>query len=331
MPSNDLPQATADDTALADATERVQRYVEQSMSENTRRAYEADWSCFTEWCEVHSVDALPAAAETVASYISDLAAGEWGRSSDGYAASTIERRLTTIRTLHAARGESDPTEHEVVAKTWKGIRRDDDVQVNQNGRRALLTPQVRRMVDALDTDTTKGKRDRAIILLGFATGMRRSELASLDVEDLEFRSEGVVVHVRSSKTDQEGEGRTPYATFGNNGYCPVSALRAWLESVDFEEGALFRTVGRWGNARDNRMSGKSINRTVKGAAESAGLDASNVGAHSLRAGHVTQRKIEGESNDAIMDQTGHSSESTMRRYDRRAKQFRHDVTQSLGL
>jgi site-specific recombinase XerD len=329
--SDQLPQVSDNDTDLAQATDRVQRYVEQSMSENTRRAYKADWRCFTDYCQARGAEALPALSETVAAYISELADGSWGQTDGGYAASTIERRLTTIRTLHRAKGHDDPTQSETVARTWQGIRRDDDVQVNQDGRGALLTEDIRAMVDHLDTDTTKGKRDRAILLLGYATGMRRSEIANLDVDDLDFRARGVVVHIASSKTDQQGEGRSPYATHGGE-YCPVQALKTWIEAADIDEGPVFRSVGRWGNARDSRLSGKSINRIVKGAAEYVEhLDASELGAHSLRAGHVTQRKIEGESNDAIMDQTGHTSESTMRRYDRRAKQFRHDVSGSLGL
>jgi len=329
--STDLPQPTESSQALAAGSERVQHYIQQSMSENTRRAYKSDWACFTDWCEGQNFTPLPATSEAVADYISALALGDWGRCADGYAASTIERRLTTIRVIHRARGHDDPTQHELVAKARKGLRNDDDVQVAQEGRRALLSEDVRAMVDALDTETTKGKRDAAILLVGLATGMRRSELAGLDVDDVEFRARGVVLHIQQSKTDQEGKGRAPYITHGGE-FCPVEALQDWIDAADIDNGPLFRTVGRWGNARDNRMSGKSINRAVKSAAEPIEhLDETELGAHSLRAGHVTQRKIEGESNDAIMDQTGHASESTMRRYDRRAKQFRHDVTGSLGL
>lgn len=331
MTDSSLP-APADDTGqLAHDSERVEHYVQQSMSENTRRAYETDWKCFESFCDSRGVSPLPAAAETVASYLSALADGTWGRCDDGYAASTIQRRMTTIRVIHRARGHDDPTDHEAVAKTWKGIRRDDEVQVAQGGREALLSADVRAMVDALDTSELKGIRDRAILLVGFATGMRRSELADLDVDDVTFRARGAVLHIDSSKTDQEGKGRKVSMEYGGD-YCPVEALRTWIVEAELEEGPLFRTVGRWGNARDSRLSGKSINRAVKSAAESiVHLDEEEVGAHSLRAGHVTQRKIEGESNDAIMQQTGHSSESTMRQYDRKAQLFRHDVTQSLGL
>jgi len=320
----------ADRLHAAGLMDSVRDFVDQSISENTARAYRADWQHFTEWCRRHAVSPLPASSETVAAYISGLASGEAAADDTSYTASTISRRLTTIRVVHGARGAGDPTDTELVKKTWKGIRRDDEVDVDQNGRRALLTPHIRKMVDSLDDETIKGLRDCAMILLGFATGARRSELAGLDVDDLDFRAEGLVVHIRRSKADQEGRGRTPSIHYGGE-YCPVSTVQRWLHTGDIDDGAVFRTVDRWGNLRDNRMSGRSINRIVKSAAESAGLNSDRIGAHSLRAGHVTQRKVAGDADGAIMDQTGHSSESTMRRYDRRAKQFRHDVCESLGL
>lgn len=330
MKDDQLPQTTDEPQVLGPLAEKVRAFVDNSVSENTRRAYRSDWKHFRDWCVAHEVSPVPAGPETVASYLAAMASGAARPSGDRYTASTIQRRLTALRVLHRAQGHDDPTDSELVQKTWKGIRRDDDVQVTQVGREALLTPHIRQMVDEVDCDSLKGLRDRAIILLGFATGARRSELAALDVEDLDFRPEGVVVSIRSSKSDQEGVGRTPSVHHGSE-YCPVRAVKEWIGAAEIESGALFRSVDRWGNIRGNRLTGTSINRIVKAAAESAGLDSSRIGAHSLRAGHVTQRKVVGDSNDAIMDQTGHSSQSTMRRYDRKAKEFRHDVSDSLGL
>lgn len=308
---------------LADLEESAKRRLAGALADNTKRAYRSDVDHFDQWCSRHGLDALPAVPRTVHLYINALA-------DDGYKASTIQRRLSSIRKVHRAAGEPDPCDSELVSQSWKAIRRDDDVEVAQEGRSALLTDQIHSMVDSLDGGTDKVRRDRALILIGFATGARRSELAALDVEDLEFRPEGVLVTIRQSKTDQTGQGRVASVHYGN-GHCPVRALREYLDAAGIDSGAVFRTTGRWGNVRDNRISGKSINRAVKSAADAAGLDASKVGAHSLRAGHVTQRKVAGDSNDAIMDQTGHKSESTMRRYDRAAKEFRHDVSASLGL
>lgn len=319
--TDEIAQTESND--LADLEESANRRLSNALADNTKRAYRSDVDHFDKWCSRHSLDSLPATPRTVHLYINALA-------DDGYKASTIQRRLSSIRKVHRTAGEPDPCDTEIVEQSWKAIRRDTDVKVAQQGRSALLTDQIHSMADSLDGDTDKVRRDRALILLGFATGARRSELAALDVEDLEFRPEGVLIHIRQSKTDQTGEGRVASVHYGN-GHCPVKALRDYLDAAGIESGAVFRTTGRWGNVRDNRMSGKSINRAVKSAADAAGLDSSEVGAHSLRAGHVTQRKVSGDSNDAIMDQTGHSSESTMRRYDRAAKEFRHNVSDSLGL
>lgn len=314
---------TTTETGDVELSESVQNYVAQSMAENTLRAYKSDWSDFETFCNRQGFEASPALPNTVAAYISELA-------DNGYKVATIRRRLSSIRVIHRARQLDDPTDSELVQKTWKGIRRDDTVDATSQGREPILTKHIRCMVESLDTTTDKGKRDRALILLGFATGMRRSELVGLDVGDLEFRAEGVLVTIQKSKTDQSGEGREVSVTYGNQ-FCPVRALRQYLDATGLESGPLFRTTGRWGHLRDNRMSGTSVGRTIKQAAEKAGFDASRIGAHSLRAGHVTQRKVAGETNDAIMEQTGHTSEATMRRYDRAAKRFRHDVSSSLGL
>ncbi len=315
--------ATTDTTNDLELSQSVQKYVGQSMSENTLRAYQSDWNHFEAFCTEKGFEARPALPNTVAAYISHLADSD-------YRASTIQRRLTSIRVVHRGNGFDDPTDSELVEKTWKGIRRDENVSVGKDGREPLLTSHIHRIVESIDTDTDKGLRDRALILIGYATGMRRSELSALDRDDLDFRAEGVLIHIRQSKTDQTGEGREVSVTYGGE-FCPVQALRAYIDETGIESGAIFRTTGRWGNLRDNRMSGTSVGRTVKDRADEAGLDATNIGAHSLRAGHVTQRKVAGESNDAIMEQTGHKSETTMRQYDRAAKRFRHDVSSSLGL
>lgn len=331
MNQTDLPAQTGAAPQLpGDLLDQVRAYVDQSVAPNTRRAYAADWRHFQSWCQIHRLEPLPASPKTVAAYLSALADGSATEEGKPYTAATIRRRMTSIRIVHGAREAPDPTDTELVAKTWRGIRRDEDVSVAQKGREALLADHIRAVVEALEDDQLKGRRDRALVLVGYATGARRGELAALDVGDLDFRPEGMLVHIRRSKTDQAGRGRTASVHYGEE-CCAVSALKGWLEAADIQEGAVFRTVDRWGNLRGNRLSGRSINRAVKAAAQAAGMDSSRVGAHSLRAGHVTQRRVAGDPTDAIMDQTGHRSASTMRRYDRRAKEFRHDESESLGL
>lgn len=316
------------DVDLEQIEGEVREYIEANENDATREAYFYDWKHFAEWCAERGRQTAPADPVVVAGYLKQMAAGELGQT---YTASTIRRRMTTIGKMHRERGLEDPTASEQVRATWKAIRRDPDVQVAHEGKTPLMSRDVRRMVRQLDTDTAKGCRDRAMLLVGFAGGMRRSEIAGLDVGDLEFAPEGVAVHIRQSKTDQEGRGHVAYLTYADNPEtCPVEALRAWLEVADIDEGAVFRNVGRWGTVRDGRVSGKTINRAVKAAADAIGRDPSDIGAHSLRAGHVTERKARGESDSAIMDQTN-QSQSTLRRYDRAAKRFRHDTSGALGL
>lgn len=316
-------------SALARISERIRQRIADAPADNTHRAFRADWTHFADWCDGHGLSALPAALETVAGYLDALATGAARATGKPYAASTIQRRIVTIGFFHRGELDCDPTKAEVVRQTWKAIRKDDEVKVRQEGREALLTPQIRQMVDALDLETDKGLRDRAVILLGFATGARRSELAALDVDDLDFRAEGLAITIRKSKADQEGKGLTPTVHYGGE-YCAVRAVRGYLEAAEVDAGPVFRSCGRWGNVRDRRLSGRTVNRIVKGAAEAAGLDATGIGSHSLRSGHVTQRKISGDSNEAIRTQTG-QSDSTLRRYDKRAEEFRHNVTDALGL
>lgn len=318
-----------DSSALQKLVTKVESYVRQSISENTKKAYRSDWRHFDSWCHQNELESLPATPETVASYISALASGQ-NQANKSYAASTIQRRLTSLRVVHQTQNHEDPTDDERVEKVWQGIRRDNEVQTKQVGRKALLSSEIHQVVDAIDTDNLKGKRDRALVLIGFATGMRRSELVSVTVENLHFKDEGLVIDVPKSKTDQEGEGRQASVHYGDD-YCPVYAVKNWLEEADIENGPVFRSIDRWGNVGDTALSGRSVTRMLKQRASDVGLEPARIGAHSLRAGHITQRKLAGESNESIMIQTGHSSKSTLRRYDRRAKVFRHDVTEPLGL
>lgn len=309
--------------ALAEKIEGARKYLAKALSENTLRAYRADLRCFKRWCDAHQVEPLPADSPTVIAYISDMA-------DNGYSASTIQRRLTTIRKVHRAAKLDDPTDAEHVTATWKGIRNSDHVKVAQEGKAPIMTPHIVKMLATLD-DKAKGLRDRALILLGFAGGFRRSELVALDVDDLSFTHEGVIVRLRKSKTNQEGrlEEKTLHRA-SDATLCPVRAVKTWMRHASIQSGAIFRGVDRHGNISENRLSGRGVARAVKGAAANAGFDAEQVGAHSLRAGFVTQMKANGATDEQVTHVTGQSA-STMRRYDRGAKRFRHNTTEALGL
>jgi integrase len=173
-------------------------------------------------------------------------------------------------------------------------------------------------------------RDRALVTLGWLGAFRRSELVALDVGDVRFTDEGLIVRLATSKTDQEGQGvekGIPYA--GNPATCPVRSLRAWLEAARLESGPLFRPVTRHGQLGERRLSDRAVALVVKRLAARAGLEPAVFAGHSLRAGFATTAAQRGKSLDAIMRQTGHKSERVARGYIRHATLFTDNAATGL--
>lgn len=300
---------------------RIQMYAAGSKAASTRRAYRADWRDFSTWCERYRLDALPAAAPTVAAYLTDLADG-------GKKASTLGRRLAAIAFAHKAAGHDSPTKSALVEATAAGIRR--EIGTAQTGKAPVVTEDIRAMLAGLP-EGAKGVRDCALLLIGFAGAFRRSELVAVNVEDVEFVTSGLVVTVRRSKTDQEGEGMRKAIPFGRQeATCPVRALQAWLASATITTGAVFRGVDRHGRVL-NRLSDRGVARAVKDAAEGAGLDPTRYSGHSLRSGLATAAAMAGVSERVIMAQTGHKSERMVRKYIREGNMFRENAAGQVGL
>jgi site-specific recombinase XerD len=310
-------------TALASLSQQAQEFAAAAKAANTLRAYHADWKDFRFWCEVHRLPSLPATPDTVALYLTDRAAT--------LKSSSLARRLTTISRAHQVAGESSPAsmQNAVVSEVWKGIKRRKGTA--QHGKKPLLTPDVRRLIAGLPQNL-QGLRDRALLLAGFAGGFRRSELAALRVEDLQVTTDGVIVRLGKSKTDQEGQGRPVALPYGSDpATCPVRALRAWLERSGIATGPLFRGVDRLGSVSDRALHADSIAYLVKRAAGRSGLEAMDYAGHSLRAGLATQAAMNGASELAIMKQTGHRSLATVRKYIREGSLFRDNAATKLGL
>ena len=320
---SDLPvSASADGSSeLAALVEEAQSYASQARSNNTIRAYRSDWRDFTAWCHGHRLVPLPAAPETVVLYIADMA-----RTAK---TATIRRRMSSISVAHQAAGHDSPTNDLRVRSAWSGIRRvHGTAQVQKT---ALLTDDIRRMVAALPESLT-GHRDACLLLLGFAAALRRSELVGLDVEDVEPTPDGLIVTVRRSKTDQEGEGRQIGVPYGSDpATCPVRTFRRWVASSSLQSGPLFRAVDRHGKLGVTRLSDRAVALIVKRAAEAAGLDAAKVAGHSLRSGMATSAARGGASEAAIMEITGHKSLPVLRRYIRRGTLFTDNAATKLGL
>ena len=316
---------TPTDTAITTPAETVhtetRRLLDAAVAPNTRRAHRAHWRHFTDWCAAHGVSPLPAAPETVSAYLT-LAAGV-------LAVSTLEHRLATVAKAHGAAGFPNPVTHELIRTQMRGIRRTYGIAPRQ--KTPALVVDLRAMLDVLP-HTLIGVRDRALLLLGFATAARRSELVTLDVADLAFTANGLIVTVRRSKTDQTGIGAQKGVHHGRHPEtCPVGALRAWLEAAAITHGPVFRAVDRHGNISASRLGDRAVALAIKRAAEAAGLDPAGFAGHSLRAGLATQAAMNGEAERAIMRQTGHRSVQMVRRYIRQGTVFEENVTGRIGL
>jgi site-specific recombinase XerD len=315
-----LTPPAAEMTALV---ARAEEFVRAAKAPATLRAYRSDWAHFEAWCQRHQFSALPAEPATVALYIADLASCR--------AAGTITRRLTSITKAHQAACLETPatTRHLAVSETLKGIRR--SIGTAQKCKTPLLTKDLRKIIEHLPSGLI-GARDRALLLVGFAGGFRRSELAKLAFTDTSFTEDGLIVVLRHSKTDQEGKGRKIGIPWGSNpDTCPVRSLREWILMAGIETGALFREISRHGRVGQSALHKDSIGLIVKRAAERAGYDPSTLAGHSLRAGLATQAAMNGATELTIMKQTGHRSLAMLRRYIRDGEMWRKNAAANLGL
>lgn len=292
--------------AVRELRERGRRLAAASRAANTARAYESDWRIFAAWCCSFGRESLPASGETLELWVAQHA-GKWR-------ASTVARRLTAIGAEHRRRGLVDASKCDSVRQVLAGLRRSD--RRRPGVKAAVSIEELRRMVGAArKLDPPRAERDAAILLLGFAGGFRRSELAGLDLVDVRVRREGVEVELRRSKTDQESFGRVVSIARGSHvETCPVRALDGWMVERGPWLGPLFVRMDRFGRISGNRMSGQAIAAVVKRAAAGAGLDPDRYAGHSLRSGLVTAAHEAGRSDTAIMLTTGHRSVNTLVRY-----------------
>jgi integrase len=301
---DDVTQAPTDvvlvsnqDSPAVAVAERVNLYLESARARNTIRGYRSSFKQFQLWCAAVGLSSLPATDETVALYISAQA----GR----LRPSTVEHHLAAIGKAHKAAGLFWVVQNSVlVAETLKGIKRTHGTAYKQKS--PILTEDLRIML-RLMPGNLHGVRDRAILLVGFAGAFRRSELVGLDTGDLKFQAEGLLVTLRRSKTDQEGEGRLIAIPHGcHTDTCPVRALHNWLEAANIDDGPVFRPIRKGGCLLDTRLTGHAVASIVKRHANLAGLPADLFSGHSLRAGFVTSAARAGEPERRIMRQTGHN-------------------------
>ena len=298
------PAIATDCIVQPSITPEVSDYLRASLSDNSRRAYCSDLNHFLAWGGT-----IPASPEMVAQYLA-AHAGQ-------HAIATLARRLVSIGKAHTTQGMPSPTDTELVRATLRGIRHTHGAAQRQ------VAPAVKEDVLAMVASLhgAKGVRDKALLLIGFAGAFRRSELVSLTMADIEQAKQGLIVHLRRSKTDQDGRGRKIAIPFARGAVCPVLALHEWLDTSGITGGPIFRPVNRHGIIAEVALSAQAVALVVKERAKAVGLDPERYAGHSLRAGLVTSAAQLGVSSWKIRQQTGHASDAMLSRYIREANIF----------
>lgn len=290
--------------------EEVRVFLAQSIAPNSRRAYATDLGRFRKWG-----GCLPADAVIVATYLAQHA--------ETHSVSTLRRWAASLSRAHSAAGHPDPTKSEPAKSTLRGICRGRGEALRCAA--PLLRDDLFTALDAMG-NSIRDKRDRSLLLMGFAAGFRRSELVGLNLEDVAFVRRGVVVTLRRSKTDQGGIGREIAIPFGKTRHCPIAALEEWLGAAAIFGGPVYRPIRRHGPVSDQRLSGEAVSTIVKQRVVACGFDPNLFSGHSLRAGFATSAAQAGVSSWKIRQQTGHASDAMLARYIRSAELFEGNAT-----
>tara|TARA_B110000438_G_C15776758_1_gene634383 strand:+ start:623 stop:1537 length:915 start_codon:yes stop_codon:yes gene_type:complete len=286
--------------------------LKSSKAINTLRAYKADYKDFSLFCIKHGFKSMPTDPKIVSLYLTFLAQTS--------KFSTLKRRLASISVIHKLSGHYIDTKHPMITENLMGIKRAKGSF--QKAKKPILINDLKLIINVIDKEKNEKSRfkNKALILVGFSGGFRRSELVAIDYEDLDFVTEGVKIFVKRSKTDQSGEGMTkgiPY--FSNIDYCPVTSLKKWIEKSEIKSGKIFN------------MSDKSVALTIKKYTAIAGLDPKKYSGHSLRSGFATSTAEMGAEERSIMAMTGHKTTQMVRRYIQEASLFKNNALNKIKI
>ena len=286
--------------------------LKRSKAENTLRAYQADFKDFRLFCIKNGLVALPTDPKILSIYLTHL--------SSFCKFSTLKRRLASIKVIHKIKGHYLDTKHPIITENLLGIKRIHGVK--QKSKKPLLINDLKLIINKINEEKNEIKKlkNKSLILIGFAGGFRRSELVSIEYDDVDFVPEGVKIFIKRSKTDQTGEGMTkaiPY--FENSLYCPVLALKQWIKIADIKSGIIFN------------ISDKSVALIIKKYALLAGLDYTKYAGHSLRSGFATSTAEIGADERSIMAMTGHKTTQMVRRYIQEANLFKNNALNKIKI
>lgn len=289
----------------------------KSKADNTLKSYSADWNDFTYWCDIHKVNPLPCTPETIVNYINDLA--------DHAKANTVSRRVTAISENHIAAGfhDDNPTKTGMVINAMQAIRREKGTF--QHGKAPILMETMSLLADLFDAGDLVSIRDKALLFLGFAGAFRRSELVGIDMQDISFTPQGLVVFIPQSKGDQLGRGSqiaVPYAPDPH--VCAVTAVREWINAAGITSGPLFRGFKRNLEPRETQLTDKAVALIVKKYMAMLGMNPDDFAGHSLRRGFATSAAQHDLDALSIMRQTRHKSEKMVHRYIEQGNLFKEN-------
>jgi len=317
-----MSELTTDLKLLHEATLNNLR---SSKANNTLRAYKSDFKDFGSFCAKHGFKSLPSEPKIVSLYLTHL--------SKNSKISTLKRRLVSLSVIHKLKGHYLDTKHPIIVENLMGIKRLKGSI--QKGKKPILINHLKSIINAIHeqkiNDINK-LRDKTIILIGFGGGFRRTELISIDHEDLEIVQEGLKITIKKSKTDQFGEGMIkglPY--FSNELYCPVTNLEKWLEISKIKSGPIFRRFSKGSILTEKRLSDQSVVLLIKKYLKLAGIDNNNFSGHSLRSGFATVAADSGADERSIMAMTGHKTTQMVRRYIREANIFKNNALKNIKL
>lgn len=311
----ELAGLTVYDAALMDA----------ELADSTRIQYASAWRQWERWCLTRGVTALSAPPEAIAAFLV-------GRAETGVTYGSIELGCSAIKYHYQRHGLPDPMADVMLRRVRRGLRRILGVAPRVRAH-ALTVEQIGQIVSAIDLTTATGIRARAIILLGFASAVRPSELAALHLADITALPSGILITICRSKTDPTGRGQLVGVVRGNHPQTdPVAALAVWTACRPNGPGPLFTRIYRTGVVTAIGLDVRTISRTITSRANSAGLDALPVFGHSLRAGHATAAAANGASIDRIAAQTRHRDLDTLiEHYIRPATTLLTSTSADLGL
>jgi integrase len=308
------PGASSLGAADFDATHR--EFLAAATSENTRRTYRSAIRHFLSWGGV-----LPADENGIVRYLLAHAVSHNAR--------TLALRLTALSQWHTYQGFPDPAGTATVRKTLKGIGRTHGRPKKQA--KALPVEDLEKIIAKLATlETIKAKRDGALLQLGFFGGLRRSELAGLQVSDIAWEVDGLIITLQRSKTDQQGQGIVKAIPYGTGPCCPTTALREWLEIASIRRGAVFRPINKWQMIGEQPIHAASINTILANCARLAGLDYTpDLSSHSLRRGMATSAYRAGADFRDIKRQGGWRHDGTVQGYIEEAGRFEENAASHL--